>query len=1069
MALTATDLFNDATTREIGGVGPDQVNLIVSDLIGVQQMLAAAVPQINNLSDLHTQIIINQLNEEIASVENVNSPTDTPILGTDLGQFVGRAINDIHRDIIDIAQGDAGVQALFNPTPLPDLNTPPAPFHDSADQTAFVTQWIQDSNHLGQMATTIENNGFTGDIAGLVQQIQTYATNSNAFDQAQGGLWSARFWNEFRSDGTSGTAAAALIDGLQNHNAGEVNAAVEQLAANSGDVGTNNIMADGGSFAAVVAAAQATAVTPNTAAPAAAADAPAPAAADTPAAAADAPAAAAAAPAAGLTATDLFNDATTREIGGVGPDQVNLIVSDLIGVQQMLTAAVPQINNLSDLHTQIIINQLNEEIASVENANSPTGTLVLGTDLGQFVGRAINDIHRDIIDIAQGDAGVQAIFNPTPLPDLNTPPAPFHDSADQTAFVTQWIQDSNHLGQMATTIENNGFTGDIAGLVQQIQTYATNSNAFDQAQGGLWSARFWNEFRSDGTSGTAAAALIEGLQNHNAGEVNAAVEQLAANSGDVGTNNVMADGGSFAAVVAAAQATAVTPVDGGGAGGGGGGDGGAGGGGTGGGGGGTSGGGTLVAGDLYFENMFNDATRILEGGLWHNNVPVGNQGNGTDGRYIADLQAVQTGLTADVAAGDFTGDQLTHVNTVLADITTALAAVPGAVNNDAAAEATLRTAHLDIINTIENDPILQALSIKDDNPGFNFAPAELATPLNANTPHATFAELGAIFDDAQSKALGGINADNMAAIQADLQTVHDGLLTLIQDHPQLFGGTTGVHASTIVDQINLQLTNFDHQYGFNPDAAKSTNDNLLDITDIVAGDANLANMASANGVHGWTPAPFTDVVPTPYQDNAAQTNFWADFIGSSNSLGAQAEQLVATGDAQAISAFIHTLQGFETNVTNFDAAQGGIFQARFDNELLGNDSTVGADVAAMIQGLQTGNAALVTAAAEGFHANAADVSGNNVPLNGGTYNVDGLTVADALSTATAPLPPASVTPLTPATPAATPVPAVAAPAPAAPAAADASCGDDAAHGGAGAIDHQHLGLPELASLHHMWG
>ena len=235
--------------------------------------------------------------------------------------------------------------------------------------------------------------------------------------------------------------------------------------------------------------------------------------------------------AAGLTATDLFNDATTREIGGVGPDQVNLIVSDLIGVQQMLTAADPQINNLSDLHTQIIINQLNEEIASVENANSPTGTLVLGTDLGQFVGRAINDIHRDIIDIAQGDAGVQALFNPTPLPDLNTPAAPFHDSADQTAFVTQWIQDSNHLGQMATTIENNGFTGDIAGLVQQIQTYATNSNAFDQAQGGLWSARFWNEFRSDGTSGTAAAALIEGLQNHNAGEVNAAVEQLAANSG----------------------------------------------------------------------------------------------------------------------------------------------------------------------------------------------------------------------------------------------------------------------------------------------------------------------------------------------------------------------------------------------------------------------------------------------------------------------------------------------------------------------------------------------------------
>ncbi len=263
MALTATDLFNDATTREIGGVGPDQVNLIVSDLVGVQQMLSAADPQINNLSDLHTHVIINQLNEEIASIENASSPAGTLILGTDLGQYVGRAINDIHRDLIDIAQADPGVQAIFNPTPLPGLNTPPAPFHDNAAQTTFMTQWIQDSNHLGQMATTIENNGFQGNIADLVQQIQTFENNSNAFDQSQGGLFSARFWNELRADGTAGSAANALIDGLQTHNAGEVNAAAQQLSANAADVASNNLMADGGGYANVVAAAEATAVTPN--------------------------------------------------------------------------------------------------------------------------------------------------------------------------------------------------------------------------------------------------------------------------------------------------------------------------------------------------------------------------------------------------------------------------------------------------------------------------------------------------------------------------------------------------------------------------------------------------------------------------------------------------------------------------------------------------------------------------------------------------------------------------------------------------------------------------------------
>src|SRR6476619_6964184 len=90
------------------------------------------------------------------------------------------------------------------------------------------------------------------------------------------------------------------------------------------------------------------------------------------------------------------------------------------------------------------------------------------------------------------------------------------DNAAQMTFITQWIQDSNHLGQMATTIENNGFQGDIAGLVQQIQTFENNANAFDQSQGGLWSARFWNEFRVDGTTGVAAKALIKGLQTQNA-------------------------------------------------------------------------------------------------------------------------------------------------------------------------------------------------------------------------------------------------------------------------------------------------------------------------------------------------------------------------------------------------------------------------------------------------------------------------------------------------------------------------------------------------------------------------
>ena len=85
----------------------------------------------------------------------------------------------------------------------------------------------------------------------------------------------------------------------------------------------------------------------------------------------------------------------------------------------------------------------------------------------------------------------------------------------------------------------------------------------------------------------------------------------------------------------------------------------------------------------------------------------------------------------------------------------------------------------------------------------------------------------------------------------------------------------------------------------------------------------------------------------------------------------------------------------------------------------------------------------------------------------GTFNADGLTVAEALSTATAPLPPAPVTPLTPAAPVTPPIAAVAAAA-APPAVAVAGADDHVAAGGV--IDHQQLGLPEMAQhFHHMWG
>src|SRR4051812_45000319 len=64
---------------------------------------------------------------------------------------------------------------------------------------------------------------------------------------------------------------------------------------------------------------------------------------------------------------------------------------------------------------------------------------------------------------------------------------------------------------------------------------------------------------------------------------------------------------------------------------------------------------------------FNDATRVLVGGLWQN-VEKGAQGHGSVLRYVADLQAVSQGLQAEIDAGQFTGATLANVQTILSDL-----------------------------------------------------------------------------------------------------------------------------------------------------------------------------------------------------------------------------------------------------------------------------------------------------------------------------------------------------------------------------------------------------------------
>jgi len=111
-------------------------------------------------------------------------------------------------------------------------------------------------------------------------------------------------------------------------------------------------------------------------------------------------------------------------------------------------------------------------------------------------------------------------------------------------------------------------------------------------------------------------------------------------------------------------------------------------------------------------------------------------------------------------------------------------------------------------------------------------------------------------------------------------------------------------------------------------------------------------------------------------------------------------------DAAGLNALVQQVQGYEQLGNSFDAAQGGIFGARFDNELLGG--TLTADTSTALQALNsiinnggtvsTTDAAKLVAAGFGYVADANDVSGNNNPNGGGTYVGTSTTVAEATTT-----------------------------------------------------------------------
>jgi hypothetical protein len=452
-------------------------------------------------------------------------------------------------------------------------------------------------------------------------------------------------------------------------------------------------------------------------------------------------------------------------------------------------------------------------------------------------------------------------------------------------------------------------------------------------------------------------------------------------------------------------------------------------------------------------SIFTEAAPVPISSPPQNPVDAAGQGPGSINLTTGDLASAHNSLLAQVNAGQFSGAALGHVQAALSDINTAISTANAtasssvALGNATAAEQALRATQLDVINTVnavKADAALSSLSANATTPAA--LPEEIKP---ADAPHANLAEIGVIFNDAATQILDGVTDANRQQITDDINAVITDMEALMSANPEMFSGLTGVHADAVVRQLQLELT-YINDPDISPDAALASADNILDIIDIIQSDPKLADMATQDGISGFSPFPDAADTAPKLLDNDAQTVFVANFIAQSNSLGQQAIDLVDSGDTKAIAALIGDLKAFEKYVTD---ASGG--------ELPGGP---GAEIAAIIKGLQSGDATLVTAAADQMHGNAVDAGNHNIPVIGGTYNTDGVTIAEVLGTPAAQMTTAAETPAAPAADAALPH-AAAPPLGVEPAAVAIT--DVAAPSG---VDNDHSPAPELAHhLYHTWG
>jgi hypothetical protein len=382
----------------------------------------------------------------------------------------------------------------------------------------------------------------------------------------------------------------------------------------------------------------------------------------------------------------LYNSISNELEGGVTHNNQGLLLNQVSTVQSQLQKLINSgtLNNLdgagnpavSVVHAQNIADQMNF-------LKSEIGAF--GTDT--FAPKFINDVIRDVQDIVASDPGLTALAHQDnhsgfqQVSYLLTSPTPFPDSGAQTTTLLQFVADSNSLAARAQALAGTDpNSAAVHQLETDIHTFSVNADAYSTQQGGLFSARFNNEFTLNGVQGTASREMITGLETGNADLVNGAGAVLMANGGDV-RGNMLANGDTFTPAPNGGIPTTIDTVN--------------------------------VAG-----LVFDDAMTKLVGGVY----------SGNQASIVNDLNATKTGLENTITDQGLTGRALhdaQHVIGLLGQESALVASIDTAAPTQVASvNGKIGQLEAQILNTVNHDATLAAMAVgADGTTGFVALPA----------------------------------------------------------------------------------------------------------------------------------------------------------------------------------------------------------------------------------------------------------------------------------------------------------------------------------------------------------